>query len=269
MYDAIHFTYYWVPCARTFPELSRLAAQLALNQAVGRPVEYCPPGTPNPPMPRAPADPMPPAAEPAGGAEGGVPYVVLSQTAEQAQLAYDVTMRLGGGDGGGQAGAKPGGKPGGKGGGKGGGRAGGKGGGGGGGKAGGGKVGGSELAETETERAGLAPDLTAVRPAKAATPLPKAERHSERPLTKAERHAAKATADAADARAEQADAALWRAREAEAAAVTQDAAAGAGSVEHALLAVAEEFGADRQPELRDRLFALAGRLRRGTTSTTT
>lgn len=27
MFDAIHFTYYWVPCAQTFPELARMVAQ--------------------------------------------------------------------------------------------------------------------------------------------------------------------------------------------------------------------------------------------------
>ncbi|KAL1527534.1 hypothetical protein AB1Y20_008923 [Prymnesium parvum] len=44
MFDAIHFTYYWVPCAHTFPELARLVAQLGFQQAVGRPVEVCPTG---------------------------------------------------------------------------------------------------------------------------------------------------------------------------------------------------------------------------------
>ena len=138
MIDAIHFTYYWVPCPQTFPELARLAAQLSLNSAVGRPIEVCPPGTPNPPSPRAPSDVTPPAADPfevraasAGGAAAaraaghveGVPYVVLSQTAEQAQLAYDVALRIGPGKaagaptsaaaGGGAARAEPG-SPGGK-----------------------------------------------------------------------------------------------------------------------------------------------------------
>ena len=46
MFDAIHFTYYWVPCTHTFPEMARLVAQLGFQQAVGKPVEVCPPGTP-------------------------------------------------------------------------------------------------------------------------------------------------------------------------------------------------------------------------------
>eukprot|EP00966_Prymnesium_polylepis_P042183 979851-Prymnesium_polylepis.1 len=41
MFDAIHFTYYWVPCAQTFPELARLVAQLGFQHAVGRPVQVC------------------------------------------------------------------------------------------------------------------------------------------------------------------------------------------------------------------------------------
>lgn len=41
MFDAIHFTYYWVPCAQTFPEMAKLVAQLAFQQAVFRPVEVC------------------------------------------------------------------------------------------------------------------------------------------------------------------------------------------------------------------------------------
>ncbi len=41
MFDAIHFTYYWVPCAQAFPEMARLVAQLALQIAVGRPVRMC------------------------------------------------------------------------------------------------------------------------------------------------------------------------------------------------------------------------------------
>jgi len=44
MFDAIHFTYYWVPCAQTFPELARLVAQLGFQHAVGRPVQVCPAG---------------------------------------------------------------------------------------------------------------------------------------------------------------------------------------------------------------------------------
>ena len=39
MFDAIHFTYYWVPCSYTFPEMARLVAQLGFQHAVGRPVE--------------------------------------------------------------------------------------------------------------------------------------------------------------------------------------------------------------------------------------
>ena len=41
MFDAIHFTYYWVPCAQAFPEMARLVAQLALQHALGRPVRMC------------------------------------------------------------------------------------------------------------------------------------------------------------------------------------------------------------------------------------
>ena len=41
MFDAIHFTYYWVPCAQAFPEMARLVAQLALQHALGRPVQMC------------------------------------------------------------------------------------------------------------------------------------------------------------------------------------------------------------------------------------
>ena len=44
MFDAIHFTYYWVPCERTFPEMARLVAQLALQSAAGQPVQVCPAG---------------------------------------------------------------------------------------------------------------------------------------------------------------------------------------------------------------------------------
>ena len=44
MFDAIHYTYYWVPCTKTFPEMTRLVAQLAFQQALGRPVDVCPPG---------------------------------------------------------------------------------------------------------------------------------------------------------------------------------------------------------------------------------
>ena len=38
MFDAIHFTYYWVPCSQAFPEMARLVAQLGLQTAMGAPV---------------------------------------------------------------------------------------------------------------------------------------------------------------------------------------------------------------------------------------
>lgn len=41
MFDAIHFTYYWVPCRQAFPEMARLVAQLALQQAMRLPVQMC------------------------------------------------------------------------------------------------------------------------------------------------------------------------------------------------------------------------------------
>ena len=44
MFDAIHFTYYWVPCSHTFPELARLVAQLGFQEALGHPVRVCAPG---------------------------------------------------------------------------------------------------------------------------------------------------------------------------------------------------------------------------------
>jgi len=48
MFDAIHFTYYWVPCERTFPEMARLVAQLGLQSAAGHPVEVCSASGPRP-----------------------------------------------------------------------------------------------------------------------------------------------------------------------------------------------------------------------------
>ena len=87
MFDAIHFTYYWVPCAYTFPEMARLVAQLGFQQAVGRPVEVCPPGM---------APPVEPAA---AAAELGLPggsHVSLAQDAEQTAAAYSAALKLSG-----------------------------------------------------------------------------------------------------------------------------------------------------------------------------
>ena len=76
MFDAIHFTYYWVPCTHTFPEMARLVAQLGFQQAVGKPVEVCPPGTPA-------SAPMP-----------GTSSVNLGQGWEASQNAIRVAMQL-------------------------------------------------------------------------------------------------------------------------------------------------------------------------------
>ena len=91
MFDAIHFTYYWVPCAYTFPEMARLVAQLAFQQAVGRPVEVCGPNTPvGPPRVIDPAEGAPRLGEPGGT------HVSLAQDAEQALGAYAAALRLSG-----------------------------------------------------------------------------------------------------------------------------------------------------------------------------
>jgi len=76
MFDAIHFTYYWVPCAQTFPEMARLVAQLGFQHAVGRPAEVCPPGTP-------------PSTPSAGGTS-----VSLAQDQESADRAYQVALHM-------------------------------------------------------------------------------------------------------------------------------------------------------------------------------
>jgi hypothetical protein len=39
--DGRHFTYYFHPCNRTFPELAMLAARMAMQAALGQPVEAC------------------------------------------------------------------------------------------------------------------------------------------------------------------------------------------------------------------------------------
>ena len=51
MFDAIHFTYYWVKCEQTFPEMARLVAQLGLQHAMHKPLQLCP--APPPPSPVA------------------------------------------------------------------------------------------------------------------------------------------------------------------------------------------------------------------------
>mmetsp|Transcript_5852 Transcript_5852/g.19247 ORF Transcript_5852/g.19247 Transcript_5852/m.19247 type:complete len:175 (+) Transcript_5852:105-629(+) len=51
MFDAIHFTYYWVKCEQTFPEMARLVAQLGLQHAMHKPLQLCP--APPPPSPIA------------------------------------------------------------------------------------------------------------------------------------------------------------------------------------------------------------------------
>ena len=96
MFDAIHFTYYWVPCAYTFPEMARLVAQLGLQSAVGRPVDVCPPGTP--------------ITGGGGGGSGtlsdgggqhrlgqpGGSHISLGQDTEQTQSAYTAALKLSG-----------------------------------------------------------------------------------------------------------------------------------------------------------------------------
>ena len=42
MADGRHFTYYYLPCNDTFPELAGLAARMALNAGLRRPVSVCP-----------------------------------------------------------------------------------------------------------------------------------------------------------------------------------------------------------------------------------
>lgn len=79
MFDAIHFTYYWVPCSQTFPEMARLVAQLGFQQAVGRPTTVCAPGTP--PGPVA-------VASPTDAAEEGVTRLHLGQDTSAATQAY-------------------------------------------------------------------------------------------------------------------------------------------------------------------------------------
>jgi len=74
MFDAIHFTYYWVPCHQTFPELARLVAQLGFQHAVGRPVEVCPPGT--------------------AAASAGTASVALGQDQESTDRARDAAVKL-------------------------------------------------------------------------------------------------------------------------------------------------------------------------------
>ena len=89
MFDAIHFTYYWVPCAYTFPEMARLVAQLGFQLAVGRPVEVCPPGTPSgPPLS------LPPRHVPLGMPGGA--SVSLAQDEEQSLSAYTSAFKLAG-----------------------------------------------------------------------------------------------------------------------------------------------------------------------------
>lgn len=90
MFDAIHFTYYWVPCAYTFPEMARLVAQLGFQQAVGRPVEVCPPGTPDPPTASLAT------AGPARLGEPGGASVSLAQDAENTMMAYHAALKLSG-----------------------------------------------------------------------------------------------------------------------------------------------------------------------------
>jgi hypothetical protein len=40
--DGRHFTYYYAACNDTFPELSLVAARMALQAALGKPVGVCP-----------------------------------------------------------------------------------------------------------------------------------------------------------------------------------------------------------------------------------
>ena len=94
MFDAIHFTYYWVPCAQTFPEMARLVAQLAFQQAVGRPVEVCQPGT----MAKL-RDVEAVAANHDAAAMNaiGVARLSLKQDAESSQRALSSALKLSGG----------------------------------------------------------------------------------------------------------------------------------------------------------------------------
>jgi len=41
LFDAIHFTYYWVPCAKTFPEMARFVALLGVQEGLKLPIRYC------------------------------------------------------------------------------------------------------------------------------------------------------------------------------------------------------------------------------------
>jgi len=98
MYDAIHFTYYWVPCSNTFPELARMVAQLAFQQGVGRPAQVCGPGTPpSTPTPPVVLEQMIRAAREqavAGGARNGTLRLHLGQEAEDAERAYSAALHL-------------------------------------------------------------------------------------------------------------------------------------------------------------------------------
>ena len=42
MADGRHFTYYFLPCNDTFPELAEFAARLALHVGIDRPLAVCP-----------------------------------------------------------------------------------------------------------------------------------------------------------------------------------------------------------------------------------
>ena len=86
----------WVPCAYTFPELARLVAQLAFQQAVGRPVTVC----------SAHEAPREVAARGGGAplelAEPGGALLSLAQDIEQTQAAQAAAIKLSG-----RGGARP------------------------------------------------------------------------------------------------------------------------------------------------------------------
>ena len=96
MFDAIHFTYYWVPCAYTFPEMARLVAQLGFQQAVGRPVEVCPPNTPDSSRSSGGSG----SSSSSGGSvvlgSPGGSFVSLAQDRDQADAAYSAAFKLSG-----------------------------------------------------------------------------------------------------------------------------------------------------------------------------
>lgn len=94
MSDGMHFTYYWEPCAHTFPEIPRLLAQLVFQLALGRPVELCPSlGGPGPPAVLTRSSLAGRGTDRPAGEPGGH-YVNLGQSRQQAEIAFRNALRL-------------------------------------------------------------------------------------------------------------------------------------------------------------------------------